>query len=88
MLAHKHSRLTEDRLQRYLHRSDEELRWDLVAAFDNIETLKDKLASANMKVWILVGVVGAEGAVMGWLATALLDCIKQGHLLAALRLVQ
>jgi hypothetical protein len=88
MLAHKHPRLTEDRLQRYLHRSDEELRWDLVAAFDEIETLKDKLWSANMKVWILAGALTAEGAALGWLATALLDCIKQSHLSSALRLVQ
>jgi hypothetical protein len=75
-------RLTEDRLQRYLHRSDEELRWDLVAAFDQIETLRDKLGSASIKVWILTGVVASQAAIIAWLADKLFSCIDQAHQVA------
>jgi hypothetical protein len=80
----QHSRLTEDRLQRYLHRSDDELRWDLVAAFDQIETLRDKLSSASIKVWILTGVLTSQAAIIAWLADKLFSCIDQAHQIARL----
>jgi hypothetical protein len=82
-MAPRPSRLTEDRLQRYLHRSDEELRWDLVAAFDQIENLREKLGSANMKVWILVGVVTAQSGIIAWLADHLISCIDQTRTIAS-----
>src|SRR5579863_2880874 len=50
-------------------RSLEELRRDAVVAFDQISSLK-------LKVWILTAVVTAEGAVIGWLASALLTCMN------------
>jgi len=37
---------------------------------------KTSLKFANLKIWILVGVVSAEGLVLGWLVPFLLDRIK------------
>ncbi|SRR5229473_81461 len=67
---HRHP---EEWRQKYLHaRSLDELRADAVLAFDQIGSLK-------LKVWILIGAVTAEGAVISWLATALLACINELH---------
>lgn len=80
MTMSKPSRLSDDRVQRYLHRSDEELRWDLVAAFDQIEILRDKVGSASIKVWILTGVVGTQAVIIAWLADKLFSCIQVARL--------
>lgn len=70
-------RLDESRLDRYKHRTSEELRWDVIIAFDTIESLK-------MKIWILTGVIGAGAGTIGWLADHLFNCIDQAHQVARL----
>jgi hypothetical protein len=70
-------RLDESRLERSKHRTSEELRWDVIIAFDTIEGLK-------MKIWILTGVIGAGAGTIGWLADHLFNCIDQAHQVARL----
>jgi hypothetical protein len=73
----KRKRIPEEWREIYLrHRSPEEIRRDLVEAFDRIEAMK-------LKLWILGAAVAAEGAIIGWLATGLLDCIQNAHRMAA-----
>ena len=62
---------------KYLHqRSLEELRGDAVVAFDQISSLK-------LQVKILIAVVAAEGAVIGWLGDHLLSCLGTAHSVAS-----
>lgn len=74
----KHKRIPEEWRDRYLkHRNPEEMRRDLVEAFDRIEAMK-------LKLWILGGALLGEGAVIGWLATGLLNCVQVVHNVASL----
>ena len=50
-------------------RTQEQLRDDLVVAFDRIEVLK-------LIVWAQSAVILAEGCVIGWLATELFSRLK------------
>jgi len=59
------------------HRTDEQIRQDLAVLFDRAHDLK-------LKLWALTFVTGIEGAIIGWLATALLDCVEAGHKAASL----
>ncbi len=74
----KRKRIPEEWREIYLrHRSPEQVRADLVEAFDRIEGLQ-------LKLWVLGGLVLGEGAVIGWLATGLLNCLQAAHKLAVL----
>jgi hypothetical protein len=61
----------------FAERDGEKIRRDLCEAFDRIEAMK-------LKLWIVGGALLAEGAVIGWLATSLLDCVEAAHKFAAL----
>ena len=80
MIILKWKRIPDEYRDQYMtHRSPAKIREDLVKAFDQI---------AGLKLWIkvLTLLVGIEGAVIGWLATSLLDCIQAGrHATALLR---
>lgn len=74
----KSKRIPDEWREAYMrHRSPEEMRRDLVEAFDRIGQLQTRL-------WVLGGVVVGEGAVIGWLATSLLSCIELSHKAVAL----
>ena len=78
MAGKTYKRIPDDWRELYLtRRSPEEMRKDLVEAFDRIEGMR-------LKLWVLGGVVTAEGAIIAWLATSLLDCIQAGHRVALL----
>lgn len=69
----KHKRIPEEWRELYLkQRSADEVRRDLVIAFDRMEAMK-------LKLWILGGALLGEGAVIGWLATGLLNCLQASH---------
>jgi len=74
----KYKRIPDEWRDAYLkRRSHQELLGDVCIAFDRI---------AELKLWnrVLTLVIGIEGAVIGWLATSLLDCFEAGHKLAKL----
>lgn len=79
-------RLPDEWRQKYLQRSLERLPEDVTKAYDRIWDLqreKDEingrliaaekaLGWANLKIWILGGLVVGEGAIIGWLAKELI----------------
>lgn len=76
--GNKHKRIPEEWRELYLkQRSADEVRRDLVIAFDRMESMK-------LKLWILGGALLGEGAVIGWLATSLLNCLQAAHGIALL----
>lgn len=58
-------------------RSVDQLQLDLLRACDEIRAQK-------LKVWALTLVVTMEGAVIGWMATRLVDCLSLTHQVAAI----
>lgn len=72
----------EEWRQQYLNveRSAAQQRKDLVVAFDRIHKLEAKLQSCSLKLWVVLGAAAAEGAIIGWMATALLNCLAQAQI--------
>ncbi len=74
-------RIPDEWRRAYLNRPIERLPRDVTLAFDRLWTIerekdemrgellaaKDQLHWADLKIWILMLVVGGEGAIIGWL---------------------
>lgn len=58
------------------HRTREQLLGDVEVAFDRLHDQK-------LKMWFLTFVLGLEGAMLGWMATSLVDCLQTAHRVAA-----
>lgn len=71
-------RIPEEWRENYLHveRSNTQLRKDLVTAFDRIHSLELKYERAKTRAWVMGATMAAEGALIYWLATSLVQCIQ------------
>lgn len=71
--------IKDDWRQKYLEaRSQEQMRRDLVHAFDRIRFLK-------LQVWVLSAAALWEGGLIRWLGDKLLTCVEASHHLAMLK---
>jgi hypothetical protein len=68
-------RIPDDWREAYKHRTREELARDVELAFDRLHDQK-------LKMWFLTFVLGLEGAMLGWMANSLIDCLELGHKVA------